>query len=426
MVEIKILGGGREVGRVAVLVKDKSTSILLDYGVNFDEKDIPQLPLHIRPVEVDLVIISHAHLDHVGAAPRLYITGAPRVVSTKPTMDIARLLIIDFLRLNSYYLDYELREYDRMYNSTEFIDYGDSARVGDVDVRLYNAGHILGSSLVYLELPSGERALYTGDFNTIQTWTMSSADIPPHEPSIIIVESTYGSRNHPPRHLVEKRLVEIVEYTVDRGGVVLIPAFSVGRSQEVFTILQAQAPYLDIYVDGMSKDITEIYLKHKKFTRDPALFTRAVENVNFITDSSMRKKILRKPCVIVTPAGMLKGGPALYYLKHIYDNSRNSIILVSYQAINSNGHRLLENGLIEEIVSDKVKARVEWLDLSSHAGRDDIVKFISRYRNSVKDIVLIHGNIEDSGELSKAIKKEIGEDVKIHIPSNGEVVTTSN
>jgi len=420
--ELKILGGGREVGRAAVLVSDRGKSVLLDYGVNFNEKDTPQTPIHVRPVDVSAVVISHSHLDHVGAAPYLYITGNPEAIATRPTLDVARLLIIDFLRLNSYYIDYELREFDRMYDNTRFVNYSDDVSVEEYLIRLYNAGHIIGSSIVYIETPSGEKILYTGDFNTIQTWTLPAADAPPVEPTTIIVESTYGARNHPPRYLVEKRLLEIVESTIDAGGVALIPAFSVGRTQEVMTMLYSQAPYLDIYIDGLSRDVTEIYLKHKRFLRDSTLFTRVVEGVNFVTDVSMRKRIVKKPCVIIASAGMLKGGPALYYLKQIYRNPRNTVVLVSYQAINSNGHRVLESGGIEDQEIDRVLARVEWLDLSSHAGSDDIVKYVARYKSSVKNVVIVHGDTEDATVLAEKLRNTLGEDINIHIPANGESI----
>ncbi|MEM1596498.1 MAG: MBL fold metallo-hydrolase, partial [Desulfurococcaceae archaeon] len=175
--ELKILGGGREVGRSAVLLREPEGSILLDYGVNFDEKDIPQLPIHVRPVDISAVIVSHAHLDHIGAAPYLYITGNPKTIATKPTLDVAKLLVMDFLKLNSYYVDYELREFDKMYNNTEFLNYGESVDINGFNIKLFNAGHIIGSSIAYVETPRGEKVLYTGDFNTVQTWTLSSAEI---------------------------------------------------------------------------------------------------------------------------------------------------------------------------------------------------------------------------------------------------------
>lgn len=424
--EINILGGGKEVGRAAILLRDRGKALLLDYGVNFDEKDVPQLPLHVKPIDLSAVVLSHAHLDHVGAAPYLYITGTPKAITTKPTLDVARLLILDFLKLNAYYVDYEIREFDRLYNAAEFVEYGDGVNVGEFDVHVFNAGHILGSSLTYIETPSGEKVIYTGDFNTIQTWTLSGVEQPPLKPTTIVIESTYGARNHPPRHIVEKHLIEIVEDTVDKGGIVLIPAFSVGRTQEIATLLYAQAPYLDIYIDGLSRDVTQLYLKHRKFLRDPNLFTKVVENVNFVTDPSMRKKILKKPCVLIASAGMLKGGPSLYYLKHLSNNPKNAVIMVSYQATNSNGHRILENGVLEEQeIKEPIKARLEWLDLSSHAGSDDIVKFVSRYKDSVKNIVVVHGNEEDAETLANKLKEQLGGDVNVYVPINGATIQCS-
>jgi putative mRNA 3-end processing factor len=420
VVKVSILGGGREVGRSAVLVNADGKKLLLDYGVSFGEKDRPVFPLHVRPVDLSAIVVSHAHLDHIGAAPYFYITGSPRLIATRPTMDVARLLVLDFLRLNAPYVEYEMREFERMYDSTQFVEYGESVDVDGLFLQFFNAGHIIGSVLTYVETPSGENILYTGDFNTIETWTFRPAEIPPLKVTTIIVESTYGARNHPSRSRVEERLVSIVEETVDRGGVALIPAFSVGRSQEVVTLLCTRAPYLDVYVDGLSRDVTEVYVKHKKFLRDPALFSKVVENVNFVVDSSMRRKITKKPCVIVASAGMLKGGPSLYYFKKLYDNPRNSIILVSYQAINSTGHKLLEEGQILEQNIGPIRARLEWLDLSSHTSRDETVKYILRYKSTLRDIVLVHGDYEEAQALASRIREFLGEDVKIHIPATGE------
>lgn len=419
------MGGGREVGRTAIYLKTREKGVLLDYGVNFDEHDTPQLPLHVRPADVSLITISHAHLDHIGAAPYMFITGNPKVYATKPTMDVARLLTLDFLKLNSYYVEYEIREFDRMYRNTEFLEYEERAEHEGFTIQLFNAGHILGSSMTYLETPDGHKVLYTGDVNTIKTWTLSEAEQPLIEVTTLIIEATYGGRDHPPRPLAEKKLLEVVEDTIDREGTVLIPAFSVGRTQEIITMLHAQAPYLDIYVDGMSREVTEVYLKHKKFLRDPALFQRVAENVNFVADSSLRRKLAKKqpPCVIVASAGMLKGGPSLYYLKHLASNSKNSIVLVSYQAVNSSGHRLLETGMLpDQGIDYPVKARLEWIDLSSHAGSSDLLKYITRYKSSIKNLVVVHGSPEDVEALASKVRRELGSDLNIYTPSTGETI----
>lgn len=422
MVVLKILGGGLEVGRSAYLVSDNGKNFLLDYGINFDEEDHPQFPLHVRPIDLSGIAISHAHLDHIGAAPLLYITGNPPVFITKPTLDIARYLINDFLKISGYYVDYDVNEFENLVLNSIVLEYGEDREVDGFKIIMTSAGHILGSSMVYLETPSDHRILYTGDVNNINTWTLTGAELWPLKVDTLIIESTYGSRKHPPRYLVENQLIEAVEEVIDSRGTVLIPAFSVGRSQEVMSLIQTELPHVEVYLDGMTRDITSIYLKHKKFLRDPSLFEKVVENTNFVRGWSDRRKIWRKPCVIIASAGMLKGGPSLYYIKKIGDNPRNAVFLVSYQAPGTPGHHILEKGGFEELGYPKLQARLQWFDLSSHAGKDGLLWIIKRYKDVLKNIVIIHGEEESVKTFSKLIREELGEDVNIYTPSNGEEI----
>ncbi|MEM1921558.1 MAG: MBL fold metallo-hydrolase, partial [Desulfurococcaceae archaeon] len=379
-------------------------------------------PEHVRPVDLSGLIISHAHLDHIGASPLLYITGRIPVYLTKPTLDLARLLIIDFLKISSAYVDYDISEFGNMVSNAVFINYGVEYSVDDFTLLATSAGHILGSSMIYLETPSGHNILYTGDVNTINTWTLSAAELWPKKVDTLIIESTYGDRKHPSRHFVEKQLVNIIEETVDNNGVVLIPAFSIGRSQEVMSIVQTEIPHVEVYLDGMSCEITNIYLKYREFLRDPALFEKIVENTYFVRGWSDRRKVWRKPCVIIASAGMLKGGPSVYYLKKLSDDSRNSVVLVSYQAPNSPGFKLLSNGGVEEYGIINLKPRLYWLDLSSHAGKDGLLSIIKKYRSFLKNIVLIHGETESIVGFKKIIRENVDEDVKIHTPVNGDEI----
>ncbi len=419
---LKILGGGQEVGRAAYLVIDKNKYFLLDYGVNFDEEDHPQFPLHVRPIDLSGIAVTHAHLDHIGAAPLLYITGKPPLYVTKPTLDIGKLLINDFLKLNAYYVDYDIGEFETMATKAKFMEYGVEEEAGEYTLLFTDAGHILGSSMIYLETPSGHRILYTGDVNTIQTWTLNRAQLWPIKIDTLIIESTYGSTKHPPRHMSEKRLIDSIEEVIDGGGTVLIPAFSVGRTQEVMCLVQAELPHVNIYVDGMSRDITNIYLKYKHFLRDPAMFQKAVENTFFIRGWSDRRKAWKTPSVIISSAGMLKGGPSVYYLKKISDNPRNAVFLVSYQAPNSPGHILLEKGKLEELGIEEMRARLEWFDLSSHAGKDGLLSIMLRYKHVLKNIVIIHGEPESTTKLADMAREALGKDINIYTPVNGEEV----
>jgi len=422
MVRIKVLGGGFEVGRSAILVEDSGRKILLDYGVNFDEEDKPHFPLHVRPVELSGLVISHAHLDHLGAAPTLYVTGRVPVYLTKPTIDLGRYLITDFLKISGYYVDYDIPEFENMVSNAVTMDYGESRDVDGFTIIFTNAGHILGSSMIYLTTPSGYRILYTGDVNTINTWTLTGAELWPLKIDTLIIEATYGSKKHPPRHLVEKKLVDAVEEVVNNGGVVLIPAFSVGRSQEVMSLIATELPHIDLYVDGMSRDITSIYLENKRYLRDPGLFEKVVENAKFVNEWGLRRRIWRKPCVIVASAGMLKGGPSLYYLKKIGEDSRNAVFLVSYQAPGTPGHRLFEEGGLPDQCLSKLNARLMWFDLSSHAGRDGLLSIVLRYKDSLRNIVIVHGEEESIKVLVETIKQHVGEDINIYTPINGDEI----
>ena len=420
-IEVRVLGSGGEVGRAAIYIRDanREKGILLDYGINFDEEGRPRFPEHIRPIDVAGIVVSHAHLDHIGAVPQLFISARPLTIMTRPTMEIGEILIRDFMKISGYYIDYEEGELSLMMEHSLLLDYGEEVEVDKYRVMLTSAGHILGSSLVYLETPSGHKILYTGDTNTIQTWTLTKAELWPMKIDTLIIESTYGNVIHPPRYETEKQLIDSIEEVIDNNGVVLIPAFSVGRSQEVISLVTAELPHVPVFLDGMSREITDIYLKNRKFLRDPEMFRKAVENTRFIRGWQDRRKVWRRPCVIVSSAGMLKGGPALYYLKKIADNPRNAVFLVSYQSPDSPGHEILETGRIEDLGLE-IKARLQWFDLSSHAGRDGLLEIMYHYRHSLKNIVIIHGEDESRVKLAEMARMKIGEDINIYIPSNGE------
>ncbi len=422
MIALKILGSGGEVGRTALYVRDSGRKgLLLDYGINFDEEGRPRFPEHVRPVDIAGIVVSHAHLDHIGAVPLFYISARPATILTKPTLELGNLLIKDFLKISGYYIDYEWSEVVAMNDNSIILDYGDEVEVCGYNILLTSAGHILGSSIAYIETPSGHRIMYTGDINTIQTWTLDRAELWPKKIDTLIIESTYGGVKHPPRHLVEKCLVEAVEEVLDNGGTVLIPAFSVGRSQEVLMLLNVELPYATIYLDGMSKEVTELYLRNKRFLRDPELFRRVVENTVFVRGWIDRRRVWKKPCIIISSAGMLKGGPALYYLKKLGSERRNAVFLVSYQSPDSPGHRVFETGGLEEY-GLKIEARLQWFDLSSHAGRDGLLDIIRHYRHYVKNVVIVHGEEESRERLAREARELLGDDVNIYTPLNGEEI----
>ena len=419
--ELHILGGGREVGRAAIEVTYRDSSLLLDYGVNFDENDVPQLPLHIRPLKVKGVIASHVHLDHIGSIPLLYVSSSPVFVATKPTIQMSRYMLEDFLKLSGYYLPFEYNEVLSMLENADAKDYNNTIELGDFQVELIDAGHIPGSAMIKVYVKN-KVLLYTGDVNTIETKLTKPADISKiKDVNILLIEATYGMTNHPPREVVEKAFIDSVKEVIDEGGTVLVPSFSVGRSQEILCLLAEHLPYLDVYYDGMVRTILDIMLENKKFIYRSDLLEKAASIFKRVRGWRDRRKAWRNPSVIIASAGMLKGGPSLYYVKKISDSKKNAIFLVSYQAENTPGRNIIEKGRISDEYP-LINARIEWFDFSSHAGHNGLLNIIRAAKN-LEHLIIVHSEEETALALANYLKETLG--IEALVPNNGDTITVA-
>lgn len=413
--QIKILGSGQEVGRGAIAIEYKNKVVLLDYGVNFDDNDNPVMPLHIPPNKIEALVLTHVHLDHIGAAPLLYSTVEPRAFATRLTRQLSRLMLEDFLKLSGYYLDFEINEVNKLLASITDIEPGQSINLNDFKLEFYFSGHIPGSVSVKVITPEGS-VFYTSDMNTIETKLVGPNDYSNVEADVLVIESTYGNADHPERREVEKRFLDTVNEVISNGGTVLVPVFSVGRGQEIMSVL-SEAEIHPVFVDGMVKQATQIMLENSPFLKDPSILEKASESQIFIKGWEDRRKIWKKGGVIVSSSGMLKGGPSRYYLRKIADDRRNALLLVSFQGKGTPGRKILETGAFED-GSQLLKARVEWFDFSSHAGRTGLLGTVKKIRN-LKEIILVHGELDAQKNLAELIKSEVG--INPRIPATGEV-----
>ncbi|MEM4294942.1 MAG: MBL fold metallo-hydrolase, partial [Candidatus Caldarchaeum sp.] len=222
--EVRFLGGTLEVGRSAVEVSYKNTRVLLDYGVMLN--DHPEFPLPVETRKLNAAILTHAHLDHSGVLPMLYTSYAQKLYCTSMTRDTATLLVQDFIKLSGDHLLFERREMDKMLQNTKTVFYREPFRVGDLEIELVDAGHIPGSAQVIV---NGDKTLvYTGDFTTVRTRLLEGADTTLGTVDAVVIESTYAHEDHRPRQELEREFVKSCKEVVDDGGVVLVPAFSVG------------------------------------------------------------------------------------------------------------------------------------------------------------------------------------------------------
>uniref|UniRef100_A0A7C3VE74 MBL fold metallo-hydrolase n=1 Tax=Archaeoglobus fulgidus TaxID=2234 RepID=A0A7C3VE74_ARCFL len=404
MTTITFLGGCREVGRSAVMVD----GIIIDYGVK--PSDPPEFPLN--GVSPRAVILSHGHLDHIGVAPNL-MDYDPEVILTPPSHELSMILLRDSMKIMHPppFTKRELRQFE---SNIREVDYEDAITVGDYDVEFYNAGHIPGSASVHLR--GDLNILYSGDIKLEETRLLEGASTDYPETDILIVESTYFGTEHPDRKELERKFVESIVDTLDMGGHAIIPAFAVGRTQEVLIILEKHG--ITPYVDGMGKEVAQIIQKYPDFIRSPKDLKKAIKNA-IPVEWRQREKVLEEPSAVVTTAGMLNGGPALFYISRLYNDEKSKILLTGYQVEGTNGDMALKTSMLNlgnKVV--KLKMGVEQYDFSAHADDRQLKDYVKKVVDRGAEIVFtIHG--EETEAFAEWIKENIG--VEAYAPKNGEI-----
>ncbi len=417
--EITFLGSAREVGRAAIYVKTENTRILLDYGVMLNHT--PGFPMHVPPKDVDAIIVTHSHLDHSGAVPIFHIGGRKPVYGTRLTFNLANVLIKDFIHLSGYYLPFEYLELRSMMRSRKDINYREETAVGDIKFELLNSGHLPGGASVLVEA-AGKRLVYTSDFNAVETRLLPPADLDYGEIDALIIESTYADEDHTPRRELEEKFVREVTEVVESGGTVLVPAFSVGRAQEIACILAAHHFEYSVVLDGMAREASRIMMGHLDFVKDPKLFMDGIHLARWIESWRERKEASRKPGVIISPAGMLKGGPAVSYIQTVGKKSKNAIFLVGYQIPGTPGRELLDKGhcVIDGKIR-KVKAKIGFFDFSSHSGAKELKETVKNLKGDPK-VYVVHGAEGNCPKFAKWIREEVGLEAKAPNPGESFII----
>jgi putative mRNA 3-end processing factor len=411
----KFFGGAQEVGRSSILMKD-SASVLMDFGVKLLEK--PEYPTEIP--EVDAVILSHAHIDHCGAVPTLYNDMFIPTFGTEPTLELSELLLQDSLKIaRKEHLQerFHKRQIKSMQNRYVPLAYGATATFKNLDITMTDAGHICGSAITLIErkgVADNKRVVYTGDFKSLPQYLHKGAQ--PVKADVLVMESTYALREHPPREEVIKGLVEQVKTVLDNGGNAVLPSFAVGRAQELLVMMYRSGLIDRTFVDGMARTATKIVLKNKSFIDNADWLNSAVSRATFVETQADRVDALRSPSVIITTAGMLNGGPVIDYITRL---NRNSGILISgFQVEGTNGRTLLEKGTVRIDGNErKVPIRASHHDLSAHAGKEELYNFVKD--SGARTVICVHGDHDASTSLAEGLKLE-GYDA--YAPKVGETI----
>ena len=416
--QVKVLGAAQEVGRSAFQVNCDGANFLLDYGVLLGKE--PQYPMHVKPRDIDAVVITHAHLDHSGYVPSLFVNGKNDVYATPPTLDLSRLLIEDMLRLQKNFFPFEMPEVVNMIKHSKEIGYREKIKKGNASFELRESGHIVGGGAVIVE-SENKRLYYTGDINPRGSRMVREADFDFDEIDLLIMESTYSQTEQTPRSETEEEFMEFAYDVLDRKGTLFVPAFSVERSQEIACVLKNAKFKHKVIMDGMAVKVNEIMLRYPEYLRDPKVFADSIHQAMWIKGERERKDALKEPCVVISPAGMLVGGSAVYYLQQLALDKKNGIAMVSYQGEGTPGRKLLETGKVNVRGRDvKTEADVKQFEFSGHADRKDLFEVVKKIKGNPK-ILTIHGDRDSCTKFADEIHERFGFDASA--PKAGEVIT---
>ncbi len=423
--ELIFRGAAREVGRSCIEVKTNNKRYLLDCGVKFTEDGFAYPEGVFDIPKIDGVFLSHAHLDHSGGLPFFehYKLNCP-IFCTRQTKNITRILLKDSFevaRIRHLHPAFEKTDLKEVKKDIKIVKIGEEYEYQRLKFKYYNAGHIPGSASILIET-EGKRIVYSGDINLKESYLMKKADTDYEGPiDTLIIESTYGNRELPEREKTAEELVKKIEEVVKRGGSVLIPVFAVGRAQEILQILSRKKFKVPIYYDGMAKKVTRnILTTPSKHVKNKEILADMFYNVVRSPRSQKeRNEIAQKQGIFITTSGMVQGGPVMHYLKHLWHNPKNAVLLTGYQCKRTNGRNLLEHGYVYiKGWKTDVKCEVKKFDFSGHSDSKALKEYIKKIKP--KKLIIQHGDPESVDALAEWAKKNC--DCEVYGPRIGEKI----
>lgn len=443
-VRLKFLGAAQSVTGSKYLLEIDQEKILVDCGLFQGQKELRLRNWQSLPVDaatIHTVIITHAHIDHIGYLPRLVKDGfRGRIICTHATEDLMKILLRDAAKLQEEEAAFAFRhgyskhskpeplfteeDAERVFPLVESVRYQKEVKVlKNLTVKFFNAGHILGSAIAELTLTTQnhqKKITFSGDLGRYHDELM----YPPEALSttdILLVESTYGNRLNPIDN-VTTDLQQIINEVIDRRGVIVVPAFAVGRTQLLiyyfYQLMEKKLiPSLPVFVDSpMAIDVTELYERHsynhkiKTAHRDGQLisiFDSAHIHFCNTRESSKALNDLRGPAIIISASGMATGGRVLHHLYHRLRNENDTVLFAGYQAEGSRGRRIQDGETSVKIFGEEVpvKCHVKTINgLSAHADQSELMQWLDNFKESPKFTFITHGEKESATVLAEKIK----------------------
>lgn len=463
--KISFLGAAKTVTGSCYFIETKNTRFLVDCGMfqgHSKEEALNEEPFPFNPADIDFILLTHAHIDHSGRIPKIYVDGFKnQVVTTKATMDLCAIMLPDSGHIQEMEAEWHNRkglragkpEVKPLYTYQDALDciklfrgihYGEAVKLNDeIRVRFNDAGHILGSAILEVWVTeNGEetKLVFSGDLGN-KNIPILRDPVLIESADYLIIESTYGNRLHSTNENKVERFVNIINETIEKGGNVVIPSFAVGRTQEIiYDLHKEREKYGDrlkkllsvpVFIDSpLAVSATEVFRRNLDCFDDEA--RQYVENgdnplefpgLSFTrtADESKALNDRKDSIIVISASGMCEAGRIKHHLKHNLWRKESTVLFVGYQAPGTLGRILVDGARKVKLFGEEitVNARIEIIDgFSGHADRDGLLGWIDKFRSKPKKIFIVHGEEDTMTEFSQLIHDRFN--IETVIPSRGE------
>lgn len=447
--KISFHGAVREVTGSCYLIQSNRSRVLVDCGMFqgsafSDAKNFQ--PFGFDASTIDAVVVTHAHLDHVGRLPKLVKEGfRGKIYATAPTIDLAKLVLIDAwhimkedFRREFRPMLYEEKDIEETMNHFVPVDYSHAVALGDLSFRLRDAGHIFGSAFVEWNELGGARAAFSGDLGNAHVPILrETAQLA--ETDVLIMESTYGNRIHEDESARAAKLKEAIVRTIQRKGVLIIPAFAIERTQQVLfemhhLVGEKLIPSVDAYLDSpMAIDATKVIKRYPQYYDKEALRMVSAGDDMFdfpglrLTYNREDSKTINdspRPKVIIAGSGMMNGGRILHHLVRYLGDERSSVLIIGYQSEGTLGRRLYRGDKNVSVLGEHVSVKASIVSIgaySAHADQNKLVSWVGSAAKKPSRVYCTHGDEGASVALATRLKQDLG--VEADVPRYGDVIT---
>ncbi len=435
MVKVSFYGAAQEVTGSCFLFDSGKTKILVDCGMFQCPRfcDLrSQEKFQFDPKKVAAVFVTHAHVDHTGRIPKLIKEGfSGKIFSTHPTRELARLMLEDSLgvlekerKREGGVLIYGEEDIARAMEFWHGLGYHEKVSVGDFSVRLLDSGHILGSAMIEFTFQN-KKIVVTGDLGNPPTPLLRDPE-EVTDANFLLIEATYGNREHDDRNFRKLKLERVIEGTIKNGGVLMMPAFSLERTQEllfeIYDLMESKRiPSVPIFLDSpLAIKASAIYKKYESFFNKEALlkiksmgdfFSFPAIKATFTTEESKAINDVKPPKIIIAGSGMSNGGRIIHHERRYLPNPHSTLMLVGYQAAGSMG-RMIQDGAREVTIlgeSVPVRAKIETLHgYSAHPDREQLLAFIEKTRDSLEKLFTTHSEADSGLFMVQRVRDYMG------------------